>query len=97
MPIAMHLPIGHDLLYRPVCGDWHGLAKMAAKRHCHEQQCKTAGRHPLSLVDNVKIILIIILLILTCASIMLVTYIRSGLPACLDAIIVVLGSWRSAS
>ena len=43
MPIATHWLKGHDLPYRWMHGDWHGLAKMAA------------GRHPLSLVDNVKI------------------------------------------
>ncbi len=55
MPIATHLPIGHELPYRPMRGDRHGLAKMAAKRHRQEQQCKAARRHPLSLVDNIKI------------------------------------------
>ena len=55
MPIAMHLPIGHKLPYRPMHGNRHGLAKMATKRHCHEQQFKAARRHPLSLVDNLKI------------------------------------------
>ena len=55
MPIAMHPLIGHDLPYWGMCGNWHGLTKMAAKRHCHEQQCKAARRHPLSLVDNIKI------------------------------------------
>jgi hypothetical protein len=26
-----------SLPYRPMHGDWHGLVKMAAKRHLHEQ------------------------------------------------------------
>ncbi len=30
MPIATHPPIGHDLPYRPMHGNWHGLVKMAA-------------------------------------------------------------------
>ena len=55
MPIAVHSLIGHDLPYRPMCVDWHGLAKMAAKRHRHEQQRKAARHHPLSLADNNKI------------------------------------------
>jgi len=55
MPIATHPPIGHDLPYRGMRGNWHGLAEMAAKRHCHEQQCEATRRHPLSLVDNIKI------------------------------------------
>ncbi len=54
MPIATHWLVGHDLPYRWMRGDWHGLAKMATKRHCHKQQCKTTGCHPLSLVDNVQ-------------------------------------------
>jgi hypothetical protein len=54
MPIAMHPSIGHDLPYQPMHGDWHWLAKMAAERHRQEQQCEAAGRHPLSLVDNIK-------------------------------------------
>jgi hypothetical protein len=36
-------------------GDRHRLAEMAAIRHRHVQQCKAARRHPLSLVDNIKI------------------------------------------
>ena len=55
MPIAMHPPIGHDLHNQLMRGDWHGLAKMAAERHRHEQQCKAARRHPPSLVINIKI------------------------------------------
>ena len=55
MPIATHLPIGHKLPYRLMCGNWHRLAKMAGKRPHHEQQCKAARRHPPSLVDNIKI------------------------------------------
>jgi hypothetical protein len=43
MPIATHPPIGHDLPYRPMHGNWHGLVEMAAKRHSHKQQCKAAG------------------------------------------------------
>jgi len=54
MPIATHPPIGHDLPYRGMRGNWHGLAKMATKRHRHEQQCEAARCHPLSLVDNIK-------------------------------------------
>jgi len=55
MPIATHPPIGHYLPYRGMRGNWHGLAKMAAKRHRHEQQCEAARRYPLSLVDYIKI------------------------------------------
>jgi len=55
MPIATHLLIGHDLPYWGMRGNWHGLAEMAAKRHHHEQQCKAARCHPLSLVDYTKI------------------------------------------
>ncbi len=43
MPIATHPQIGHDLPYWPMHGDWHGLVKMAIKRHSHEQQCEAAG------------------------------------------------------
>ena len=63
MPIATHSMIEHNLPYQPMRVDWHELAEMAAKRHRHEQQCK-ARRHPLSLVDNIKIYFIIILVIL---------------------------------
>jgi hypothetical protein len=69
MPIAMHLPVGQNLAYQLMCGGWHGLVKMAIKRHHHEQQCKATRRHPLSLVENVKIYFInnrVILVILTC-------------------------------
>jgi hypothetical protein len=52
---------------------------------------------PLSLVDNIKIISLIMLIILTRGSILLLNYIRSGSPAILEAVIAVLGSWRSAS
>ncbi len=55
MLIATHLLIGHKLPYWPMGGDRHWLAEMAAKRHRHDQQCKAARRHPLSLVDNIKI------------------------------------------
>ena len=55
MPIATNLPIGHKLPYWLMCGNWHRLAEMAAKRHHHKQQCKAARRHPISLVDNIKI------------------------------------------
>ncbi len=55
MPIATHPPIGHNLPYQLMHVDWHGLAKMAAERHHHEQQCEAARRHPLSLVDKIKI------------------------------------------
>ena len=47
--------MGHNLPYWLMHGNWHGLAKMAAKRYCHKQQCKAARCHPLSLVDNIKI------------------------------------------
>ena len=33
-------------------GNRHGLAKMDAKRHCHEQRWVATGCHSLSLVDN---------------------------------------------
>jgi hypothetical protein len=55
MSIATHPMIGHDLPYQPMSGNWQGLAKIAAKRHCQEQQCEAARRHPLSLVDEIKI------------------------------------------
>jgi len=51
----MHPPIEHNLPYRGMRGNWHGLAEMAAKKHRHEQQCKATRRHPLSLLDNIKI------------------------------------------
>ncbi len=53
MPIAMHLLIGHDLPYWPMRGNWHGLVKIAAKRHHHEQQCEAAGATP-SLLQIIK-------------------------------------------
>jgi hypothetical protein len=52
---------------------------------------------PLSLVQNIKYISLIILIILEQASILLLNYVRSGSPAILEAVISVLGSWRSAS
>jgi hypothetical protein len=52
---------------------------------------------PLSLVQNIKIISLIIFVILERGSILLLKYIRSGLPAILEAVIAVLGLWRSAS
>jgi hypothetical protein len=52
---------------------------------------------PLSLAQNIKNISLIILVILVGGSILLLKYIRSSLPAILEAIIAVLGSWRSAS
>jgi hypothetical protein len=52
---------------------------------------------PLSLVDNIKNISLIILIILTRGSILLLNYIRSGSPAILEAVIAILGSWHSAS
>ncbi len=97
MPIVMHPPIGRDLPYRPMHGDWHGLVKMAAKRHSHEQQCEAAG-HRLSLLYKIlKFMSLIILIILERASILILNYARSGSPAILEAVISVLGSWRSAS
>jgi hypothetical protein len=42
-------------------------------------------------------VFITILIILTCGSILLLNYIRPGLPAVLEAVIAVLGSWCSAS
>jgi hypothetical protein len=30
VPIAKHRPMGHDLLHRPMHGDWHVLAEKAA-------------------------------------------------------------------
>ena len=43
VPIATHPLIGHNLPYQPMHGNWHRLAKMATKRHLHEQQCKATG------------------------------------------------------
>ena len=40
--------------HQPMCGDWHGLAKMAAKRHTHEQRDARLLDAPLSLVDNIN-------------------------------------------
>ena len=54
MPIVTHTLIGHDLPYRPMRGDWHRLAKMAAKRHSPCAGMQTARHHPLSLVNNVN-------------------------------------------
>ncbi len=93
MTIAMHSSIGHDLPYWPICGDWHGLVEMATKRHRHKQQCKAAERHPISLVDIIKIYSIKILVILMHGSTILLIYIRSGSPTILDAVIVVLWLW----
>ena len=53
MPIAMHPLIGHDLPYRPMCGNWHELAEIAAERHCHEQRCEATGATP-SLLQLIK-------------------------------------------
>jgi hypothetical protein len=61
--IATHLSIGH-MPYRQMRGDWHRLAKMAAKRHSPQAAMQAAGRHPLSYADNIKIIALIILVIL---------------------------------
>jgi hypothetical protein len=30
VPIAKHRPMGHDLLHRPMHGDWHVSAEKAA-------------------------------------------------------------------
>jgi hypothetical protein len=97
MPIASHPSIGHDLPYRPMHADWHGLVEMAAKRHSHEQQCEAAGRRLSLLYKILKIISLIILIILVCSPILILNYVRFGSPAILEAVISVLGSWRSAS
>ena len=54
MPIAMHLSIEHDLPYWQMCGNWHRLAEMDAKRHLPRAAMLAAGHHPLPLVDNIK-------------------------------------------
>jgi hypothetical protein len=92
----MHPPIGHDLPYRLMNVDWHRLAEMVAIRHCHKQQCEAARRHPLSLVDSIKIYFINN----TCyfnARRNYVNKIYEVQPSTiLEAIFAILGSWGSA-
>jgi hypothetical protein len=68
---------------------------MAAKRHHRKQQFEAARRHPLSLVDNNKMYFINNTRYFN-ARRNYVKYIRSGLSAILEAVVVVLESWRSA-
>ena len=37
VPIAMHPPIGQVMPFQPMCGNWHGLAKKAAKNNSSGQ------------------------------------------------------------
>ena len=85
MPIAMHPPIGHNLFYQPMRGNWHRLANMVTKRHLPRAAMWAAGCHPLSLVDKIKIISFIILFILTRDQTMLLNYIRFGSFTILEA------------
>jgi hypothetical protein len=76
-----------------------GWPKKAARSHGISSGMMLLGCWvpSLSLVDNIKFISFIILVILTRGSIILLNYIRSGSPVILEAVIIVLGSWRSAS
>jgi hypothetical protein len=55
MLIATHPLIGHDLPYRPMHGDWHGLVNMAGKTTFAQAAMQGHWALPLSLVQNIKI------------------------------------------
>ena len=73
-----------------------GWPKNPPKDIHHEQRCETAGRHPLSCVDNIKIISLKMLVILMHSSTILLIYIRSGLSAIFEAVVEVFWPRRCA-
>jgi hypothetical protein len=62
---------GHNLLYWLMHGDWHGLVKMASKKTFARAAMQGRWAPPLSLVQNIKNMSLIILVILARGSILL--------------------------